>query len=56
MIKVKGRDVTLTGKDAEKLQRAADLEGTTPQKLFVKLLREAIKRDKKREKVERKRK
>ena len=51
MIKVKGRDVTLTGKDAEAIQNLANNLGISPQKAFNKCLRTLITNEKKKRKV-----
>lgn len=41
-IKVKGRKVTLTGKDAKSLKKSAKLFKMTPRQLFIKALEEML--------------
>lgn len=51
MIKVNGREVTLTGTHAQQIQKLAKQLGKTPQEVFTKLMREFIKREKEKERL-----
>ena len=44
MIKVKGRDVIFTGKDAKELQELCDKTGETPHDILVSAIREMRKK------------
>lgn len=48
MIRVRGRNVTLTGKDAAAVQKVADALGISADEAFANIMRDMIKSEKKR--------